>query len=72
MSHRARIAFVSVATILGCGRVERAEAPRLVVGAPAPAALAARDGEEVVVGWVVRPEQLRHQGGDRAPAASLR
>jgi hypothetical protein len=29
-----------------------------VVGAPAPPALAARGGEEAVVGWIVRPEQL--------------
>jgi hypothetical protein len=58
MIPRARVFLAFAVAVVGCGRVERAGAPRLAVGAPAPAPLAAHAGEEAVVGWVVRPEQL--------------
>ena len=51
------VLFACTVAAAGCGRAGADEPPRLVVGAPAPAALAAGPREEAVVGWVVRPEQ---------------
>ncbi len=57
MSGRLLLCAGVIALAAGCREGRAEAAPRLAVGAPAPAAWASAP-EEVLVGWAVTPEQL--------------